>query len=117
MSSNEQTNKFIDELLEKIKTQQEELPEWALQIARAHFSEPLHPLRRLFNQWAKTNGEPNNYTGPADNPNYIPDLKEREIRARELAIELVKKYGTEEAAKGPSPLQCLFQEWAHKQMD
>ena len=111
-SEDEQFQELLSELLEKIKTSEETLPEWALEEARAHFSDPRSPLRRVFDSFKEQKGEPVILPDEPDNPDYISDPSVREIKAREYARKLVEKHGQE---KPVSPLRKIFSDMAEKQ--
>ncbi|MCF8039886.1 MAG: hypothetical protein K9K79_11285 [Desulfohalobiaceae bacterium] len=115
-SNDQQVGELLGELQEKIRSFEEGVPEWALEMARDRFSSPLTPTQKLFKAWAEEKGEEMEFTRFQRNPDYIPDPEEREVKAREYAKELVEKYETEENARGQTPLQRIFSEWAEKQV-
>lgn len=83
-----------------------ELPEWALKAAWSTFSEPRHPLYRMYQAMNERSGKefkPDDSL-PRDNPDYIEDPQEREAKILEYARELYAKYG----ANKPDPIRDYF---------
>lgn len=96
----------------------DEPPEWALKIAQAKFSEPTHPVARMFLELAQEEDSEATLDDlessiPREYPEYVADPQAREEKSREHAWELVSKYGKNKPSEAVlNPVKKFFEDLA-----